>query len=258
MLQQIVAGNVYVFMLILCRIGSAMMSLPGVGEASIPPRVRLTIAMLMSALLVPILGPSLPPLPAQPVHLAFLVITEIGFGLALGLVTRMLFTAMHVAGTVIAMQAGLSAATFFDPNMGGQNAVLSGMLVFLGTALMFATDMHLVLLQAVHDSYTLFPPLRVPAFGDFAQVATQLLAESFSLGMRMAAPFIVYGIVFNVALGLLNRLMPSLQIFFIMQAPQIALSFVLFGFTLTAIGVAYTAAFEQNAAQFLAPLPRPR
>lgn len=253
MLQQIVAGNVFIFMLILCRIGSAMMSLPGIGEASIPLRVRLSLALLMSGLLVPILGPSLPALPAQPMNLAFLLLTEIGFGLAIGLVTRMLLTAMHVAGTVIAMQAGLSAATFFDPNMGGQNAILSGALIFMGTALLFATDMHLVLLQAVYDSYTLFPPLRVPAFGDFAQVTVQLLSDAFSLGMRMAAPFIVYGVVFNVALGLLNRLMPTLQIFFIMQAPQIALSFVLFGFTLTAIGIAYTTYFEQTVAQFLAP-----
>ncbi len=258
MLQQIVAGNVYVFLLILCRVGSAMMSLPGIGEASIPPRVRLSIALLMSAILVPILGPALPPLPAQPIHLAFLLISEIGFGLAFGLLIRMLFTGLHVAGTVIAMQAGLSAATFFDPNMGGQNAILSGALVFLGTALMFATDMHLMLIQAVHDSYTLFPPLHAPAFGDFAQVATQMLADGFALGLRMAAPFLVYGTVFNVALGLLNRLMPTLQIFFIMQAPQIALSFLLFGFTLTAIGIAFTAYFEQTAAQFLAPLAAPR
>ncbi len=257
MLQQIVAGNVYVFMLILCRVGSAMMSLPGIGEASIPPRVRLSIAMLLAAILVPVLGPSLPPLPAQPTQLVFLLLSEIGFGLALGLITRMLFTSLHVAGTVIAMQAGLSAATFFDPNMGGQNAILSGALVFLGTVLIFATDMHLMLIQAVHDSYTLFPPLRAPAFGDFANVATQLLAESFALGLRMSAPFLVYGIVFNVALGLLNRLMPTLQIFFIMQAPQIALSFLLFGFSLTAIGIAFTAYFEQTAAQFLAP-PVPR
>lgn len=253
MLQEIVAGNAYAFLLIFSRLGAAMMAMPGVGESSIPPRVRLSIALLASALTVPVLGPGLPPLPAQPFHLAFLVASEIGFGLALGLIARMLMSALHVAGTVIAMQAGLSAAMFFDPNQGTQSVLISSSLVFLGIALIFATDLHLLGLQAAFDSYRLFPPLQVPAFGDFANVATRLVDSGFALGIKMAAPFIVYGIVFNVALGLLNRLMPSLQIFFIMQAPQIAMALVVFGLSLTAIGITFTTRYEEQMSQFLAP-----
>ncbi|MBX3455528.1 flagellar biosynthetic protein FliR [Ferrovibrio sp.] len=253
MLQQIVAGNVYIFLLLFCRLGAVLMSLPGIGEASVPARVKLSIALLMAGLLVPVLGPTLPPMPSQPFLLGFLILTEIGFGLAFGMIARMMMSALQVAGTVIASQAGLAAAMFFDPNQGGQTAVLSGALVFMGTMLIFATDLHLVLLQGMVDSYRLFPPLRAPAYGDFAEVAQQMVSSSFSLGMRMAAPFIVYGIVFNVALGLLNRLMPTLQIFFIMQAPQIAMSFLLFGFSLAAIGLLFTTQFEELAAQFLLP-----
>lgn len=253
MLQQIVAGNVYVFMLIFCRLGAAMMTLPGIGEASVPTRVRLMVALITSGLLVPVLGPALPPIPAQPLQLAFLMLTEIGFGLAVGLIARLLISAMHVAGTVIAMQAGLAAAIFFDPNQAAQSAVVSGMLVFMGVMLVFATDLHLVFLQASVDSYRLFPPLQAPAFGDFAQVSGQLVGSSFALAMQMAAPFLVYGIVFNVALGLLNRLMPTLQVFFIMQGPQIALSLVLFAFSLMGIGVLFAQHLEQLAVQFLAP-----
>lgn len=251
MLQQIVAGNVFAFMLIFCRISAMVMAMPGIGEASIPPRVKLTISLLLSGLMVPVIGPGLPGLPPGPLQLAFLLLSEIGFGIAFGMIGRMMISALHVAGTVIATQAGLAAAMFFDPNQGGQTAVLSGALVFMGIVLVFATDMHFMLIQAMFDSYSLFPPLQVPAFGDFAQAAGQLVASSFALGMKMAAPFIVYGIVFNVALGLLNRLMPSLQIFFIMQSPQIMLSFLLFGLTLTAIGVAFTTNMEQLMARFL-------
>lgn len=253
MLQEIVAGNVYVFLLLFSRIGAAMMSLPGVGESSVPPRARLSIALLMSAISAPVLGPALPPMPAQPFQLAFLIITEIGFGLAFGLLARMAMSAMHVAGTVIAMQAGLSAATFFDPTQGAQNVLVSSMLVFFGVALVFATDLHLVVLQATYDSYTLFPPLRAPAFGDFADVATRMVDNGFALGIKLSAPFIVYGIIFNVALGLLNRLMPALQIFSIMQSPQIAMSLVVLGFSLTAVGLSFTAHFEEYMAQFLVP-----
>lgn len=253
MLQEIVAGNVYVFLLLFSRIGAAMMSLPGVGESSVPPRARLSIALLMSAISSPVLGPALPPMPAQPFQLAFLIITEIGFGLAFGLLARMAMSAMHVAGTVIAMQAGLSAATFFDPTQGAQNVLVSSMLVFFGVALVFATDLHLVVLQATYDSYTLFPPLRAPAFGDFADVATRMVDNGFALGIKLSAPFIVYGIIFNVALGLLNRLMPALQIFSIMQSPQIAMSLVVLGFSLTAVGLSFTAHFEEYMAQFLVP-----
>lgn len=253
MLQELVTGNVYAFILIFSRLGAAMMSLPGVGETSVNPRVRLAIALLTAALTVPVLGPLLPPLPAQPIHLGFLVISEIGFGLALGLMARLLVSALHVAGTIIALQAGLAAAMFFDPNQGSQSAVVSGALVFLGIALVFVTDLHLLALRAAYDSYVLFPPAQVPAFGDFARVAADLVGSSFALGLKLAGPFIVYGVVFNVALGLLNRLMPSLQIFFIMQAPLIALSFVLLGLSLTAIGMAFTSRFEEQMSQFLAP-----
>lgn len=251
MLQELVAGNVYAFLLIFSRLGSAMMSLPGVGENAIPARFRLSIALLISALVVPVLGPTLPPLPAQPMHVAFLVVTEIGFGLALGIMIRLMMSAMHVAGTVIALQAGLASAMLFDPNQGGQTAVVSSALVFMGIALVFVTDLHLLSLQAAYDSYTLFPPMQAPAFGDFATTAVKLVSDGFALGMRLAAPFIVYGIVFNVALGLLNRLMPSLQIFFIMQAPQIAMSLVVLGLSLGAIGLSFTGYLEEHIAQFL-------
>lgn len=253
MLQEIVAGNVYVFVLIFCRLGAAMMALPAVGESSVPSRVRLTIALLTSALVVPILGPSLPPIPAQPFQMAFLVISELGFGLALGMMVRLIMSAMHVAGTIIALQAGLAAAMFFDPNQGGQSVLVSSALTFLGIGLVFATDLHLLGLQAAYDSYVLFPPMQAPSFGDFANSAVRLVADGFALGMKLAAPFIVYGIVFNVALGLLNRLMPSLQIFFIMQAPQIAMAFVVLGLSLGAIGLSFTTHVEGHMAQFLAP-----
>lgn len=253
MLQEIVAGNVYAFIVVFCRFGAAMISLPGVGEASVSPRVRLTIALLMSGISVPVLAPLLPPLPAQPMQLAFLIATEIGFGLALGLLSRLVFAALHVGGTIISLQSGLSSAVFFDPNQGSQSALVSSAMVLLGVTLVFATNLHLLSLQAAYDSYTLFPPMQAPAFGDFAQVATHMVAGSISLGVKLAAPFIVYGIVFNVALGLLNRLMPQLQIFFIMQAPQIALSLVLLGLSLTAMGLLFTTRFEALMSQFLVP-----
>lgn len=185
MLQDIAAGNVYAFILLFCRLGSAMMSLPGVGETSVPARARLSLALMMAALTVPVLGPTLPPIPAQPLHLAFLVITEIGFGLAIGLLARLIMFVMNVAGTVIAMQAGLSAATFFDPTQGQQNVLVSSALVFFGIALVFATDLHLLSLQAVYDSYTLFPPMQAPAFGDFANVATRMVDSGFAVGIKM-------------------------------------------------------------------------
>ncbi|WP_298724557.1 flagellar biosynthetic protein FliR [uncultured Ferrovibrio sp.] len=253
MLQDIVAGNVYAFILIFCRLGAAIMILPGIGESSVSSRARLAIALLTSGLTVPVLGPSLPPMPAEPFHMAFLVVTEVGFGLALGLMARLAISALHVAGTVIAMQAGLASAIFFDPNQGSQSALISSALVSMGMALIFVTDLHMLGLQAAYDSYRLFPPAQAPSFGDFAQLATQMVAGSFALGLKLAAPFIVYGIVFNVALGLLNRLMPTLQIFFVMQAPTIAFALVMLGLSLGAIGVLFTGRYEEQMSQFLVP-----
>jgi flagellar biosynthetic protein FliR len=85
----------------------------------------------------------------------------------------------------------------------------------LGVTLIFATDMHYLVIAALNDSYKIFQPGLMPLMGDVAKHITQIITTSFRIGIQIAAPFLVFGLLFNVGLGVLSRLMPQMQVFFI-------------------------------------------
>src|SRR5437588_685776 len=85
----------------------------------------------------------------------------------------------------------------------------------LATALLFATNLHHLVIAALDDSYTLFHPGEVPLTGDMAALMTRTVAGAFRVGVQISAPFLVFGLLFNLGLGLLSRLMPQMQVFFV-------------------------------------------
>lgn len=202
------------FMLAFARVGTLVMLLPGTGELLIPTRLRLSFAILLTLTLFPLIRGLLPAAPT-PSGLAALLIGEILVGLMLGLATRMIVAALQVAGTIVAQELGLSFATTVDPSYGGQDASIANFLTLLGVTLVFATDLHLVAIAAIRDSYALLPPVGVPDSGDAARLAIGAVGRGFALGVQIAAPFIAFGFLFNLGLGILSRLMPQMQVFFV-------------------------------------------
>ncbi len=253
MLQQLLPAEVFAFLLVFARAGAALMLLPGFGEVFVVARVRLAIALLFSLALTPVVAPGLPAAPATPFGLVFLLAAETAIGLFVGGAARLILTSLHVAGSVIAFQTGLGTAQFFDPAQGTQSVLVATLLTLFGLTLIFATDLHLLALRAAADSYVLFPAGAAPSLAGFAEIATDLVAGSFLLGVQIAAPFIVYGLVFYIGLGLLSRLMPQLQVFFIAMPAQILIGMALIGIMLGAGGIWFVDHAEQGLSQFLAP-----
>ena len=215
MLSATAPAEIYAFLIILVRVGAFLSLLPALGESMIPARIRLGAALAIALILVPSVSRQIPAMPDSPFVLAGVIATELGVGLFIAGMMRILFTALHVAGTVIGLQSGLSFAMTFDPSQGQQSVLFSNFLAITGIAAIFAANLHLLMLQAIVHCYEVFPPGRLPPVGDFAQMGVRLLGESFEMGLRMSAPFIVFGLLFNLGLGVLNRLMPAMQIFFI-------------------------------------------
>jgi flagellar biosynthesis protein FliR len=226
-------ADIFGFLLVFARVGAALMVLPGIGEPFVPTRVRLVLALALAAVVLPGVPP-LPPLPAQPAELALLIGGETLIGVAVGLISRLLFTALHVAGSVIGLQTGLSFAQFYDPMQGGQNVLVGTLLSMMGMVAIFATDLHLALIRGIADSYLVIAPGAAPPAGDAADAAGRMVAAAFALGMKIAAPFIVYGIIFQVSAGVLARLMPQIQISFVAMPLQILLGY---GLMLTALPI---------------------
>ena len=230
MLESILAADLLTFFLVFCRIGSAMVVLPGFGESYVSPRVRLLFALTVVVVTMPVVAPQLPPMPSG-LGLVVPLVGEIGIGLFIGTAARILTSALQTAGTVIAFQINLSSAFVFDPMAGQQGAITSAFLSLVGLTLLFVTDLHHLLLRGLVDSYSVFVPGRLPPIGDFADAVSRLTADSFRIGIQLSAPFLLIGILISVGMGLLARLMPQVQIFAV--APPVQIVTGLFALVLT-------------------------
>ena len=225
-------GIAAAYLLTFARIGTLMMLLPGLGEQSVSPRIRLAFALLVSLILFPMVRPLLPMQGAALAApgLISLLIGELLIGLVLGPTVRMVLAALQTTGVIVSQQLGLSYAMTVDPTQGGQQAALGNFLMMLGITLILATDLHHVALDAIGRSYVMLPPDGVLAMGEAAQLALRAMARGFLLAVQISAPFIAFGILFNVGLGVLSRLMPQMQVFFIAVPASVLIGMlILFG-----------------------------
>lgn len=238
------------FFLVFARIGAVMMLLPGIGDSEVPARIRLMAAILVSLVVFPAVARHLPGAPANEAALFGLLIGEIAIGLALGAIVRILFSALALAGSVIALQSGLSAATLFNPADGQQGAMIGRFIAIAAVVLMFAGGLHHMIFSSLVRSYMFMAPGGALMPGDFAELAVGAVSSSFSLGLQLAAPFLVYGLIFNVGLGLMARLTPALQIFFIAQPLNLLLAFALMLATMGIVLTQFIDRFSEALATF--------
>jgi flagellar biosynthetic protein FliR len=253
LVQTLFADQIFTWLLVFARLGSAFMVLPAIGDAFVSARTRLLLALAVTVLVAPILKAQLPPEPPQLLPLVMLIIGEITTGIFLGSVGRLLVGALEVAGTIIATQSGLANAQMFNPAMATQGSLPGALLGWLGLLLIFITDMHHLLIMAVVDSYTLFVPGAPLPVNDMADMVGRLVSKSFLIGVQMSAPFLITGMLFGLALGLLNKLAPQIQVFFLFMSTQVALGLFLFAITLSAMMMFWLGHFESAFVEFLNP-----
>ena len=210
------------------RVGAVLMLAPGWGENAIPARFRLTAALMAAGVLAPNLGSSLPALPDHSLQAVTLIISEILIGIMFGAGARLLMSALQVAGQVIGMQSGLGIAQQMDPTIGQSGAIIGVFLSMMAIVLIFATGIHRLMLQAAADSYQVFPPGQALPMGDAAMWGLSAVSNAFKLGLQIAAPVIMFALIFNLAIGLVSRLIPQVQIFFIAMPSQIMIGLSIF------------------------------
>ncbi|MBL8548470.1 MAG: flagellar biosynthetic protein FliR [Hyphomonadaceae bacterium] len=218
--------------LLFVRIGTLVMLLPGLGEAAVPPRARLGLAILMTGLLAPGLANSVPPPPADPFAMSGVVISEAFIGLMFGAGARLLMTSLATAGQIMGLETGLSFAQTADPTQSGSGQLFGVFLGVFGTALVFATELHHAFIRGIVGTYHILAPGAAASPGDAAQLSVEVVSTSFRVGLQIAAPLLVGGLIFRVGLGVLARLIPTIQVFFVVLPLQI-----LGGFFLIALGL---------------------
>jgi flagellar biosynthetic protein FliR len=162
----------------------------------------------------------------------------------LGLTARLAISALQVAGSVVAQQLGLGFVTAIDPSQNQQGLLVGNFLTVLGITLIFATDLHHLVIAALNDSYSIFRPGEMPLLGDMAQHVTKVVAAAFRIGIQLSAPFLVFGLLFNLGLGVLSRLMPQMQVFFIGMPLSILLGLALLLLVIGAMMTTFTGYLE--------------
>ena len=227
-----------VFLLMFARLGTMAMLMPGLGERGVPMRVRLVIAVVLTLVLMPLYREAYTVDLAQGfAPILGILIQEVLIGAVLGLTARLALSALLVAGTAIAFQLGLGFSMAVDPTQDQQSVLVSNFLAILGVALIFATDMHHLAIGALDESYSLFKPGTMMPSGDVAELMISTVSGAFRVGIQLAAPFLVFGIIFNVGLGVLARLMPQLHVFFLGLPASILIGFAIL---LALVGVLMT------------------
>jgi len=251
MLTELLPAQLFSYMLVFLRVGSAMMLLPGFGEPYVPPRLRLLLALTIAVIVAPILGNALPALPESASALALLLLGEILIGLFLGTVARMYMAALTTAGMVIAYMSSMANALTNDPSAAQQGSIAGTFLLIVAVMTIFSLNLHHAMLFAIIDSYELFVPGQAPPVADFADMISRVVGKTFLLSFQIAAPFIAVGLIFFLGLGLLGRLMPQMQVFFVAMPLQIAAGFVVMVLVLPAIMRVFIGAFQESLLPFV-------
>ncbi|QTN20376.1 flagellar type III secretion system protein FliR [Brevundimonas sp. AJA228-03] len=245
------ADQVWAGGLIFARIGAILLSLPGIGESYVPPRIRLSLALVVSLALWPVVGNALPALPETIGGMVGWIIREVVTGLMIGAILRAFTGALATAGEIVSLQTTLAFAQTANPLQAAPAATISAFLMILGTVLVFATNTHHLFIAGLVGSYELIAPARPLVMGDFTELAIRTIGDSFMLGIQLAAPVIVFALVFNLASGLVARVMPQFQVFFAVAPLSVILGLSIFALALGVMGTVFIDRYRALASLFV-------
>ena len=229
-------GTVLVLFAIFCRIGSCIMTLPGFSSARISMTVRFFLAFAVSMAMTPLLFDALyPRVSVGGSTLVGVIVAEILIGMMYGLVPRLYVLGLQFTGSVVSMAIGLNTPGATDILEDTSENQMTNLISFGGLLLLFMMDFHHVVFRALVDSYTVMPLGGMPDSQKMLITLTDTLSQTFMLMLRLASPFMIFGLMFNVAVGLVNKLAPQVPVFYISTPYLLLGGLLLVYFTIAAM-----------------------
>lgn len=233
--------------IVFLRVSAAMAALPGLGERTVPLRVRLCLAIAFTAVVAPTVAVTIPLRDERPAASLVYFATEPLIGVALGIVLRLMIHALEMAGTMAAQSASLSQLF----GSGGEPMpAISHLFTIGGLALMMMLGLHVRMAEFLILSYDILPPGLFPSAGSLPQWGIENISRAFGLAFSLAAPFVIASLIYNIALGAINRAMPQLMVAFV-GAPALTAG------ALVLLAIAAPAALALWAASFASFLDNP-
>jgi len=220
--QEILAG-----ILVLLRISMMMSFIPVLSHQSIPTQIKVGFIVTVTVVVLPVVLDSIPPVPADPILYAVLGLQELVIAGMLSLLAQLIFTSVQFAGQIMSYQVGMAIANVFDPSTQAQGAVTGTFASVLAMLLWLATNTHLMFMQALIDSFSLFPPGQPWSFTGWEMLSSAASAM-FVLAIKLVAPVMILVFFVYVALGLVSRAVPQIQVFFVSFPITIGVGFFVF------------------------------
>jgi flagellar biosynthetic protein FliR len=225
-------SDVFLFALVLCRIGGLFTALPLFGGRRLPMKVKAAAIFAITLVTYPLLVIKAPPLPADAVTLGLFVLSEVMIGLTLAFVTQLIFSAVEFSGQIIGLQMGFSIASVIDPAMGNQVQIMSVIQSLLATLFFLSLNIHHVFIHAIADSFDIIPLGGWRINEQMVKFLISATSDIFILGIRLVAPVMITLLLTSVVLGVMARAFPKMNIFMVSFPLKIGLGFIVLGMTL--------------------------
>lgn len=250
-MQELLFLEIYKTAFIFLRIGSVLMFMPGYSSAYVNTRFRLSIALCLSVILQPFLSEYIPQPADNITENLRIFFLEICYGVFLGIIMQFLYFAINLCGNFAGQATGFANAQMFDPTTQNQSIVTETFVSILAITIIFITDLHHLMLSAAIDSYNVWPANAEFPVDDMAKYICSVINDSFIIGFKIGAPFIAFMLIFYTSMGLLSRLMPQLNIFFLSLPLQVYLGLGLLLITCPVIIMWFCHYYEDSLMKFI-------
>lgn len=231
-IQLIPVEQFQIFLIVTARVAGFVTAIPVIISAQTPARVKTAITFAISLTLFPIMREYVDPVSFIPAEFALLVVSELLLGLLLGLIARLIFTAVEFGATVIGFQMGFAAANVFDPQSERQVALLSQFQNVFAILIFLAINGHHLFLYTAIRSYELLPPGKLNLSGEAIPYLMELASHMFTIGVQFSAPLLAILLLSGLILGILARVFPQLNVFLLSFPVNIGTGFIVIALTL--------------------------
>ncbi|MDD2851663.1 MAG: flagellar biosynthetic protein FliR [Desulfuromonadaceae bacterium] len=224
--------EVVYFMLILSRVAGIFAAMPVFGGRRLPNRFKVIVIFMITLVCFPALSVAQPEMPPDVFTLALLAFSEIMIGLTLAFIAQIVFAAIEFSGQIIGMQMGLTISSILDPSLGTQAQVMSVIQSLFATLLFMSLNIHHVFIRAIIDSFHVIPLGGWRLSEELVKFLVTHTADIFIIGIRLAAPVMVTLLLTSVALGIMARAFPQMNVFMVSMPLNVGLGFLVLGMTL--------------------------
>ena len=226
--------EIALFALVMGRIGGILSAIPMFGGKTVPMKIKVVLVFAMTLVFFPLVRAGLPQIPMDTVSLALLVIKEALVGITLGLLAQVIFSAVEFFGQIVGMQMGFTISSQFDPAMGTQTSVMATLQNMLAMLLFLSLGMHHLFIRAIVESYHVVPLGAWHMSTGLYTFVVTVTGQVFILAIKLAAPVMASLLAATMALGVMARTFPQMNIFMMSFPLNIGLGFLVLGVTLMA------------------------